>query len=323
MLIYCKTTLPIPQSVKTAFANKKIDGVTILTDAANFFGMNGGFNNSIITTMLGEVRTIGAPFLHGTIWGWACGNYIYNNHPTLQFVRKHHVGIGEDLPINIPVFYCTVTDILKGITYPFFDVVRDITNSIAGELKRENEVYELMQGTYITGCNETTLEMRVSSTNFAGLESSEQFEAFYNCAMQWIAQDYRPSKSVFINNKLIELFYQAYPDKLNILQYILGLNSHPCVNEVGNFVKPQFRSNPTTDIITYGQNLNPFFRQSMTYFNSTTITNDRVVEVQRDYYSLKTTTDADFEKMVEHAELTGVEILQCHLENINKYKMFK
>lgn len=322
MRIYCKTTLPIHQSVKTAFANKKIDGVTIVTSAANFFSMHGGFNNSLITTLRNEVKKNSLPFLLATIWGNNCGNYIYNNFPYLRFVRRHHAGVGDELSINIPVFYHEQA-VGKKIILPFLEKVKEISTAISDELRRDTVTYSFLQGAYVTGGNETTEEMRDSSTDFEGLLPTEQFEAFYDCAMKWIAAQYTPNKSIFFNCELIKTFKAIYSDVPIIMQYILGVNGHPCVDNNGQFVKPKLRANTTLDILNFGQTLTPNFKPSMTYFNSTTVTTDRIVEVQRDYFSLKSTADADFEKMVEHAEETGIELLQCHLENINKYRIFK
>jgi hypothetical protein len=184
-------------------------------------------------------------FEGGNNWG----NYIWNNFPCLDFVKKRGQNPNNPaIPIKVPVPY-EPKYILK---------VSEIISGLADALKRDSWIWDCIENVKPTGANEETSEICFTGADFTSAQTLEI--AYRVAAGKWIDAEYTCDRAVNSCNTFIDIVADNFAGKTIIQPYKPVLNSYPCVDRSGMICPPELRADLKEDVISYGmtkQNFKP------------------------------------------------------------------
>lgn len=294
------TDINIPPYALTA----KLDGYSINIFASNILSGE-GYNGAFMATLRKKIKELGKPVNPAILFGGYSTEAIYSKFPFVDFIMRHHRGVGDPKRIKMPVPFAA----------GYMDKLREVVEFFSDELKKDASCYDLIEAVTVTGINENTKEMRFTSQHWKD-SSITGTQAYIDGAQKWIDVGYTPEKALGSVCATIDIFKNFFPDKKIILPYIPLLNGVPCVSHNGSVCKPKERPYTAGEAIDYGNGI-ANFKSQYTAFTNTTVTPSKYVQCNKVFYTDKTT--AEFQAMIDYAIATGVENLEVHAENLLRY----
>jgi hypothetical protein len=308
MKIACVSNIP----AKDYVVNSNIDIISYEIPAYSLFGMNGiGGNTDTSGKIKHELKRIGDAGKHATlavIFGGESGDYIYNNYPYLNMVKRAHHGKGIAQPMKLPVFFDA----------GYIQKVQDTITWLADELKKDAVAYSVIENVKVGACQTNTPEMDALAEDWstAGLDNT----AYDDAAAKWKTAGFTFGNAFTACTDFIILFRGAFSDKNIIQPYIPLNNGFPCIDIHGEFCLAKNRPALTQNIIDWGNANYDFYSQYTAYVG--TSVPDKYVQINRELLGTPkdTSKEPQFIAMLDGAKNQNIEYLEVFSENINIYK---